>query len=46
MKLSRFLEINHEMVSEIYSKLDFDYLQYTAENLERFENTFAEFRNI
>ena len=34
------------MVSEIYSTLDFDYLQYTAENLERFENTFAEFRNI
>ena len=34
------------MVSEIYSTLDFDYVQYTAENLERFENTFAEFRNI
>ena len=34
------------MVSEIYSTLDFDYVQYTAENLERFENTFAEFRKI
>ena len=34
------------MVSEIYSTLDFDYVQYTAENLERFENTFVEFRNI
>ena len=34
------------MVSEIYSTLDFDYVLYTAENLERFENTFAEFRNI
>ena len=34
------------MVSEIYSTLDFNYVQYTAENLERFENTFAEFRNI
>ena len=34
------------MVSEIYSTLDFDYVQYIAENLERFENTFAEFRNI
>ena len=34
------------MVSEIYSTLDFDYIQYTAENLERFENTFAEFRKI
>ena len=34
------------MVSEIYSTLDFDYIQYTAENLERFENTFADFRKI
>ena len=34
------------MVSEIYSTLDFDYVQYTAENLERFENTYTEFRNI
>ena len=34
------------MVSEIYSTLDFDYVQYTAENLERFENTYAEFKNI
>jgi len=34
------------MVSEIYSTLDFDYVQYTAEYLERFENNFAEFRNI
>ena len=34
------------MVSEIYSTLDFNYVQYTAENLERFENTFAEFRKI
>ena len=34
------------MVSEIYSTLDFDYVQYTAENLERFENTFAEFRKL
>ena len=34
------------MVSEIYSTLDFDYVQYTSQNLERFENTFANFRNI
>jgi len=34
------------MVSELYSTLDFNYVQYTAENLERFENTFAEFRKI
>ena len=34
------------MVSEIYSTLDFDYVQYTAINLERFENTYAEFRKL
>jgi len=34
------------MVSEIYSTIDFDYVQYTTENLEKFENTFDEFRNI
>ena len=34
------------MVSEIYSILDFDYVEYTAENLDRFENTFAEFRKL
>jgi len=34
------------MVSEIYSTIDFDYVQYTNENLEKFENTFDEFRNI
>ena len=34
------------MVSEIYSTLDFDYVQYTAENLGRFENTYAEFRKL
>ena len=34
------------MVSEIYSTLDFDYVEYTSQNLERFENTFANFRNI
>ena len=34
------------MVSEIYSTLDFDYVQYTAENLGRFENTYTEFRKL
>ena len=34
------------MVSEIYSTLDFDYVQYTSENLGRFENTYTEFRNL
>ena len=34
------------MVSEICSTLDFDYLQYTAVNLGRFENTYVEFRKL
>ena len=34
------------MVSEIYSTLDFNYVQYTAKNLEQFEKTFTEFRNL
>jgi len=32
------------MVSEIHSTLDFDYVAYTQENLERFERSFNEFR--
>jgi thiamine kinase-like enzyme len=31
------------MVSEIHSKLDFDYKAYTAENLARFETAYARF---
>lgn len=31
------------MVSEIHSKLDFDYKAYTAENLARFEKAYAQF---
>ena len=47
MKCSSLLrESMWSMVSEIYSTLDFDYIQYTAENLDRFENTFADFKNI
>lgn len=32
------------MVSEIHSKLDFDYAAYTAENLKRYEAAFAAFK--
>ena len=32
------------MVSEIYSNIDFDYIAYTAENLERFEKAWAGFQ--
>lgn len=31
------------MVSEIHSTLDFDYVAYTSENLERFERAFSDF---
>jgi len=34
------------MVSEIHSTLDFDYVQYTREYLERFENTFAQYEKL
>ena len=32
------------MVSEIHSKIDFDYAAYTAENMARFEKAFAAFK--
>lgn len=32
------------MVSEIYSSIDFDYVAYTTENLERFEKAWAAFQ--
>lgn len=34
------------MTSELHSELDFDYAAYTAENLERFNATLADFRNF
>jgi thiamine kinase-like enzyme len=34
------------MVSEIHSALDFDYVAYTAENMDRFERVFAEFKRL
>ncbi len=34
------------MVSEIHSELDFDYVQYTTENLQRFEQAYEIFRMI
>ncbi len=33
------------MTSEIHSKLDFDYANYTAENLTRLQNALSDFRN-
>ena len=34
------------MVSEIHSTLNFDYVKYTTDNLERFEKTFAQFEKL
>jgi len=34
------------MVSEIHSALDFDYSEYTAENLSRLETALADYRNL
>ena len=47
MKCASLLrEAMWSMVSEIHSTLDFDYLQYTTDNLERFEKTFAKFEKL
>jgi hypothetical protein len=46
MKCASLLrEAMWSMVSEIHSTLDFDFPAYTAENLERFERAWAEFRS-
>jgi thiamine kinase-like enzyme len=34
------------MVSEIHSQIDFDFAKYTAENLARYEKSYAEFRSM
>ena len=34
------------MVSEVHSRLDFDFVAYTAENLARFERAWAEFAEM
>ena len=47
MKCASLLrETMWSMVSEIHSDLDFDYGEYTAENLRRFEGAFAEFEAL
>lgn len=44
MKCASLLrETMWSMVSEIHSKLDFDFASYTAENLQRFNKSFEEF---
>ena len=47
MKCASLLrEAMWSMVSEIHSTLDFDYVQYTSENLDRFEKTYANFNKL
>jgi len=47
MKCASLLrEAMWSMVSEIHSTLNFDYVKYTTDNLERFENTFAQFEKL
>jgi len=47
MKCASLLrEAMWSMVSEIHSTLDFDYLQYTTENLDRFEKTYSQFKKL
>ncbi len=46
MKCASLLrETMWSMVSEIHSALEFDYSEYTAENLQRFEKSYAEFNH-
>ncbi|MCP4072969.1 MAG: phosphotransferase family protein [Hyphomicrobiales bacterium] len=46
MKCASLLrETMWSMVSEIHSKIDFDYASYTGENLARFEQTYNDFTN-
>jgi len=45
MKCASLLrEAMWSMVSEIHSELDFDFVEYTAENLDRFERAHGEFQ--
>ncbi|MBC8258918.1 MAG: phosphotransferase family protein [SAR324 cluster bacterium] len=45
MKCASLLrEAMWSMVSEIHSTLDFDYVNYTTENLKRFENTYENYK--
>ena len=47
MKCASLLrEAMWSMISELHSSLDFDYVAYTTENLERFERAFAGFQRL
>ena len=47
MKCASLLrEAMWSMVSEIHSTLDFDYVQYTTDNLDRFEKTYSQFEKL
>jgi thiamine kinase-like enzyme len=47
MKCASLLrETMWSMVSEIHSKLNFDYIEYTTQNLERFEQSYESFKGL
>ena len=47
MKYASLLrEAMWSMVSEIHSTLNFDYVKYTTDNLERFEKIFTKFEKL
>ena len=47
MKCASLLrEAMWSMVSEVHSTLNFDYVKYTTDKLERFERTFAKFEKL
>ena len=47
MKCASLLrEAMWSMVQELHSDLDFDFVDYTSENLGRFERTYGEFRAL
>ena len=47
MKCASLLrEAMWSMFSKIHSTLDYDYVKYTTDNLERFEKTFAKFEKL
>ena len=46
MKCASLLrETMWSMVSELYSRVDMDFADYTQKNLARFESVYAEYRN-
>ena len=45
-EIGEVLGITESRVSQIHSKIDFDFPAYTTENLNRFENAYANFTQM